>query len=217
MHLSLEYIAVGLVVGFLSGMFGVGGSLITTPILKLVFGLSDIIALATPLPVVIPTAIAGVIGYRGKGLIHKKIAAASIIGGLPATILGAYITKFTSGKLLMVLTGIFLIIVAFKMLYGKKLKQSEKVNAKNILVYALGAGVFAGLLSGFLAIGGAIVLIPVYVLLFGMTMQETAATSLVCICFFAVPGSLVHWFLGHINPWIMLNLSLGVIPSSYLG
>ena len=217
MSLFIIYAGIGIVIGFLSGIFGIGGSLITTPILKTFFSLPDLIALATPLPVVIPTAVAGAVGYMKKGVINKNIAIASIIGGLPATIIGSFATKFIASKWLMVLTGIFLIFVAIKMLYGKRLKETTLTKNVPVSVFAGIIGFVAGIFSGLLAVGGGIILIPAYVLLLGLTMQEAASTSLVCIAFFAIPGTIVHSYLGHIDWHIVLNLSVGVIPASYIG
>ena len=217
MIVSPLYITIGTVIGFFSGIFGIGGSLITTPILKTIFSLPDLIALATPLPVVIPTAIAGTFGYMKKGVINKKVGFYSIIGGLPATIIGSYLTKFIAGKWLMILTGFFLLFVAVRMLYGKRLQNSELSKRISIPTFSMITGFVAGIFSGLLAVGGGIILIPAYVLFLGLSMQEAASTSLLCIAFFGIPGTVVHSYLGHIDWNIAISLSIGVIPASYLG
>jgi len=76
-----EYVVTGSLIGLLSGIFGMGGSIIATPVLKSVFALPDFIALASPLPVTIPTAVAGVIAYWQKGFVNKKAAFFTILGG----------------------------------------------------------------------------------------------------------------------------------------
>ncbi len=50
-------ILIGLGIGFLSGFFGLGGSSIATPLLKLFANVDPIYALATPLLVVVPSAV----------------------------------------------------------------------------------------------------------------------------------------------------------------
>lgn len=215
MHLAYTFL--GLIIGLTSGMFGVGGSLITTPLLKIIFNIPDIIAIASPLPVTIPTAIAGGISYQKSGLTNYKIAAGSIIGGMPASILGAYCTKFINGNLLLLLTGLLIIITGFRLLKKESSLIINLPKSSYIFLISVIIGVLAGFTSGLLAVGGGIILIPVYILVLGLTIQEAAATSLFCISFFAIPGTIVHWHLHHINWLIVLYLSIGTIPASYLG
>lgn len=213
----LLYVVTGFLVGITSGLFGIGGGLITTPILKLCFGLPALIALATPLPVIVPTAVSGSIGYMNKGVIRRDIAIPAIIGGLPATIFGSYLTKFLSGKFLMILTGLMIIGVGIKMLFNKTTKNQFCERGRKYFFYIMLVGLIAGFVSGLLAIGGGIILIPAFIMICGLTMQEAAATSLVCIAFFAIPGSITHALLGHIDWKIFLAISVGVIPATFLG
>ena len=215
--MSFSFILLGILIGFISGMFGVGGSIITTPVLKIVFGIPDLIALASPLPVTIPTAISGVSNYWQKKIIRTKIAFLTIIGGLPATVAGALGTKFVKSSWLMVLTGVFIVIVGFRLFYNTKLKQPQVQHRIPTSVLAVFIGIITGIFSGLLAIGGGVIMVPAFVLMLGLSMQEAASTSLLCIAFFAIPGTLVHWKLNHIDWNLVLNLSIGVIPSSYLG
>ncbi len=56
----------GLAVGFLSGLFGKGGSAIATPLLHAI-GIPAIVAVAAPLPATIPSTLVGYSAYRGTG------------------------------------------------------------------------------------------------------------------------------------------------------
>lgn len=215
--MSVAYIFIGIIIGFLSGIFGIGGSIIATPLLKTLFGIPDFTAIASPLPVTIPTAISGVFGYRKQRIIHKKTALYVITAGLPATIIGAFATKFINSSYLMILTGVVVFIIGLRLLTGNKPETHEFQNKIPFSILALIIGIFAGGLSGLLAIGGGVILVPAFVLLLGLSMQEAASTSLLCVAFFAIPGTLIHWSLGHINWHLVLNLTVGVIPSSYFG
>jgi len=212
--LSPEYIIIGMIVGYLSGMLGIGGSAITTPILKLVFNVPDLIAIATPLPVIIPTAVSGMFGY--KRIFSPRIALLSIISGLPATVLGAFVTEHINSTYLLVLTGFFIVLTGIKLL-SKKKQIPLKADKRLTDLYTILIGFFSGFISGLLAIGGGIMLIPGYIFILGLEVQQAISISLLCIGFFAIPGTLVHWYLGHIDWNIAFNLSLGVIPASYFG
>jgi uncharacterized protein len=74
-----------------------------------------------------------------------------------------------------------------------------------------------GLLSGLLANGGGFLLVPALVLLFGANLREAAATSLPCVALLALPGTVTHALLGHVDGWLSFQLSVGVIPATYLG
>ena len=56
---ALIGILIGFVSGVLSGLFGVGGGIVMTPGIQVLLGATPIVALATPLPVIFPTALTG--------------------------------------------------------------------------------------------------------------------------------------------------------------
>jgi uncharacterized membrane protein YfcA len=212
------YLAVGALIGFLSGLYGVGGSGLSTPTLKLLFPLPDLVALASPLPVTIPTALAGAYSYWRRGLVRREVLLWTTVGGLPGVILGALGTRVIAVSWLMGLTGLFVVVIGLRLLKRGELgapPASAWSGRKTVI--ALGIGVVVGVLSGLLANGGGFLLVPAFILLLGLTMTEAAATSLVCVALFAVPGTLVHWWLGHIDWVLVAALSVGVMPASYLG
>ena len=68
-------VVVGLVSGVLSGAFGIGGGLVTTPAIRLLLGYPALIAVGTPLPVILPGAIAGASSYVRRGLADVRAGA----------------------------------------------------------------------------------------------------------------------------------------------
>ena len=70
-------VAIGLVSGVLAGLFGVGGGILMTPGIQVLLGTSPIVALATPLPAIFPTALAGALAYRRGGELDTRAAANS--------------------------------------------------------------------------------------------------------------------------------------------
>ncbi len=212
----LEEILTGVLIGFLSGMFGLGGSSIATPLLKTVIGVKPTIALATPLPVVIPSAISASLVYYKKGLINFSVAKVTIIFGFPLVLLGATLTKLVSGKFLMLSTAIFIFVVGLSFLFRRSLFKMDvdgKVN--NFVLISLSAVI--GFVSGFLANGGGVMLVPFYVKVLKMNVKNAFANSLFVIPFFAIPGTVVHFLLGHIDLKLLLVLVLTSIPFANLG
>jgi uncharacterized membrane protein YfcA len=97
---NLQYfgvLVVGIIIGFMGGLFGKGGSAIATPLLSML-GFSGFIALASPLPAVIPGTLIASAKYWNSQLLDWQIVLWSIAIGVPATILGSFLTKFTGAR-----------------------------------------------------------------------------------------------------------------------
>ncbi|MBM7505848.1 sulfite exporter TauE/SafE family protein [Agromyces aurantiacus] len=80
---ALGLVALGLVVGIASGLFGIGGGLIMVPAFMTLFGLGDLIARGTSLVAMIPTAVSGTLTNVRSGIVDLR---AALIAGLAATV-----------------------------------------------------------------------------------------------------------------------------------
>ncbi|MFN8232936.1 MAG: TSUP family transporter [Actinomycetota bacterium] len=89
-------IVVGLAAGLLSGLFGVGGGIVMTPGLSSA-GLAPITAVATPLPVILPTAAVGAYTYGRAGQIDGRAARWISLPGAAASVAGAALTEVIDG------------------------------------------------------------------------------------------------------------------------
>ena len=79
--------------------------------------------------------------------------------------------------------------------------------------WRLGAiGLTAGLLSGLLGIGGGILMVPAFVGWVRLPIKEAVGCSLACVGILAVPGTITHALLGHIDWAFALPLCVAVIP-----
>ncbi|WP_127793816.1 sulfite exporter TauE/SafE family protein [Agromyces sp. LHK192] len=74
-------IVTGVVTGILSGLFGVGGGIITTPVLMFFFGASDVVAKGTSLLMMVPGSISATIGNTRRRNVDLRVA---VIVGLSA-------------------------------------------------------------------------------------------------------------------------------------
>ncbi len=202
----------GIFIGLLGGMFGFGGSAISTPILRVFFLIPPYIALASPLPMTLVSSSIAVKRYHGEGLVDWKMAERMLLVLIPGSLLGAYATKYIGGKALMLLTAIFLVYISIKLMVAER----RKIRVEKRLWVILLAGFTIGFVSGMLANGGGILMVPVLLLL-GMGIKRAIGTSMALVLFVAVPSILVHWYLGHIDWLITLALTIGAIPGAYLG
>lgn len=220
-----KILAIGLLTGILSGMFGVGGALLSTPAIRLLLHVAPLIAVGTPLPVVIPTAISGGIVYLRRDLIALQVVKWAAPAGMVGAILGATSTKFVSGHYLLIITALIILYVGARFLrraWSTEEKQSTNTEHRTPSsglspLSSLLVGLVAGFVGGLLGIGGGIILIPAFVFLGKMSAKKAFGSSLITIAFMAIPGTVVHYLLGHIDWMIAAWLTLGVIPGAYLG
>ncbi|WP_438853961.1 sulfite exporter TauE/SafE family protein [Agromyces sp. M3QZ16-3] len=100
---ALGLVALGLVVGIASGLFGVGGGLIMVPAFITLFGLGDLIARGTSLVAMIPTAVSGSAKNVRGGLVDLRTAvvvgAAATLAALPGVALAFLIPPTVGGWL----------------------------------------------------------------------------------------------------------------------
>jgi hypothetical protein len=205
----------GFVAGVLSGAFGVGGGIVTTPAIAVLLGGTPIQAVATPLPVIFPTALAGANEYRKAGQIDLRAVSWVIGPGVAGAIGGALLTQVINPHWFLLVTAVLLAWQAYRVVAGGfSAKQSER----RVPGWEYGvAGLAAGLVSGLLGVGGGIVMVPIFANLLGMPLKRALGTSLVAITALVIPGTLVHMWLGHVDWRIFTVLVVGVVPGAWLG
>jgi uncharacterized protein len=209
--------AAGAAIGILTGLFGVGGSSIATPILSLL-GAPPIVAIASPLPATIPSALLAAIPYVRAGESRRGAALWSLAGGIPGTIAGALLTRVVGGRALLVASGVVLVVVGWRI--KQPIDQARRdagtlrrQNRAALFLATFVVGVFTGLLAN----GGGFLLVPLYVLVFGLRMRQAVGTSLAVIVVLAIPTLATHWALGHVDWTIAAAFAAGAIPSAFIG
>lgn len=201
----------------LFGLFGVGGSSFATPLLSLL-GVPPLFAVASALPATLPSAVSGAVSYVRRGEMDRRIASLTILGGLPATVAGALLTRMVGGHWLLVGSGVVPGILGVRVLRpiaARAKAEGVRRQRQAWLVVAAAAGV--GLFTGLLANGGGFLLVPLYLVVLGMPMRSSSGTSLVVIAALSLPTLIAHWALGDINWQVAWAFAAGSIPAAYLG
>jgi len=209
--------AAGALIGLLIGLFGVGGSSIATPLLSLL-GVPPLIAVASPLPATIPGAAIAAVPYVRHGEARWRAAAFTLVGAVPATVVGALLSRVVGGAALLVASGVVLAVVGVRVampIHPSIRETGTRRRLQRPLLVASSACV--GLFTGLLANGGGFVLVPLYLLVFGLRMRQAAGTSLLVICVLAIPTLATHWALGHIDWQVAGAFGAGLIPASAVG
>ncbi|HEX3371891.1 MAG TPA: sulfite exporter TauE/SafE family protein [Candidatus Acidoferrales bacterium] len=215
---------VGIAIGFLGGLFGKGGSAIATPLLSLL-GFSGFIAVASPLPATIPGTLIASAEYWRSHLIDWQIVLWSIAVGIPATTLGSLLTKMTGARPLLILTAVLVLGFGLSFLFAPREKKSGVVMAHpmvearpsywhlRLVLVATGVGIISGLLAN----AGGFLLAPAYARFLKQPIKRSFACSLTVSAVLALPGTIVHAWLGHISWTVAGLIALGSVPFSYLG
>jgi uncharacterized membrane protein YfcA len=86
-------IALGGLVGFLSGMFGVGGGFLTTPLL-IFYGIPPAIAVASSATQVTGSSVSGALSYFRRGQVDLKMGAVLVGGGMLGSVLGSFLFRW---------------------------------------------------------------------------------------------------------------------------
>ncbi len=171
----------GVAIGLVFGLFGAGGSAFATPVLSLL-GVPGVLAVASPLPAVIPAALSGARRHLRAGNLDRHTALWSVAGGLPGVIAGSMLSREFDGRRLLWLSGVILLAVGLRIVLPDPAGSSARAAGRRRKEWLVaGAGLGVGLLTGLLANGGGFLLVPVFVMTFGLTPAEAAGTSMTAV------------------------------------
>jgi len=193
---QLWLIPLGFAAGILGSMIGLGGGIIVVPILTFL-GFPPTVAASNSLFAALSNAVASTITYSKQKRIEFSLGLKLGLLTIPGTILGAVISSDISSEIFKILFGIILIFSSVYIFLRKKLETKEKILSKQMIIFAIGASFFAGIISSFFGIGGGIIFVPLMVVGMGMAMKRAAPTSQLILLFASFSGVVVHSVLGH--------------------
>lgn len=212
---------IGLAAGMLSGLFGVGGGSIMTPAIAVLLGVPPLLAVASPLPVIMPTAAVGANNYRRAGRVDWRAAGWAVPPGLFGAVAGAFaadrIDAVGAGHALLLTTAAIVAWESFRIIKGRDTTDADDTSMGRPGWQFAAAGLAAGLISGLLGVGGGIVMVPVFTSLLGMPLKKALGTSLCVMIPMVIPGTIVHGLLGNIDWPVAGALVIGVMPGAWLG
>ena len=206
------------VVGFMAGLFGIGGGLIMVPVLFYVFGFVGIeqtfvmhLALGTSFSIIIPTSIISAITHMKFKAVDFSIVRTFGVFVMIGVVLGTILAVSLKTSSLILLFSIMTMIFAIYFLMEK-----EKINPipRQInLIYRVICGFLSGFLSAPMGIGGGVFNVPIFKM-FGypinVAIGSSAAigvlTALIGAIGFAVSGS-------YLNVNVPLSLGFVNIPT----
>lgn len=209
--------AIGVAAGLLSGLFGVGGGIIMVPLLVAWFALDQRRASATSLLAIVPIAAASAAGYALNGNVDLGAGLLLLVGGVVGGQLGTRLLPRTPIATLQLWFGILSLATAARLAIGEGLGDLSALGAVwegGLLVLV---GVAAGMLAGFLGVGGGIIMVPGLVLVTGDDADTARGTSLVVVIFTALTATVTNWRNGLVDVPVALVAGLAGVPAGLVG
>lgn len=236
--LAAASLVVGLLVGVLAGLLGVGGGMLLVPAFKLGYAMDSLMCTATSLFTIIPTSVSGAISHIRNRTCLPKLGIAAGLGGACLSPVGVWLAALSPDWCVMEAAALIIGYSAVTM-FRKALKapkgttavvaaeeriaavQRARSEAPSIGWREMGIGaaigLFAGLASGYVGVGGGFIMVPLMMSVLHVPMKLTSGTSLIAVMILAVPGVVTQAMLGNIN-WVAgIAVACGSIPGAALG
>lgn len=217
----LVIILLGGGVGFLSGMFGVGGGFLTTPLL-IFYGIPPAVAVASSATQITGSSVSGALAYWRRGQVDLKMGAVLVAGGVIGAGLGQVVfTRLQAlGQIDVTINVIYVLFLG--VIGGLMLKEALEAMRPGSATATrrrghvpwiaalpgrtrfyrsglyisplapLGLGVVVGVLTVIMGIGGGFIMVPAMLYLLGMSASSVVGTSLFQIIFVTAAATLLH-------------------------
>jgi len=152
--------------GFAAGLFGIGGGLITVPILFYIFGAAGIestylmhLAVGTSFGIIIPTSIVSVLTHHQHKAVDFNIVKGYGIYVIVGVIFGTILAANLKTKPLILFFSIVVYFLAFYLIFLKE--KESNINIKMGLTAKIISGIITGFVSAPMGIGGAVMNVPI--------------------------------------------------------
>ena len=215
-------LGLGGLVGILSGMFGVGGGFLMTPLLFFI-GIPPAVAVATEANQIVASSFSGVLAHFKRKTVDLKMGTVLLIGGLIGAYLGIllfnYLKSLGQVDLLVKLSYVVFLGIIGSLMFIESLnaiRRAKKTGTaakrrKHNWIHNLPfkmkfrtsglyisvippfiVGIFVGVLAAIMGVGGGFVMVPAMIYLIGMPTKVVIGTSLFQIIFVTAFTTLMH-------------------------
>jgi uncharacterized membrane protein YfcA len=224
-------------VGLLSGVFGVGGGFLMTPLLIMI-GIPPAVAVATEANQIVASSFSGVLTHWRRRTVDFKMGAVMLAGGLVGSAIGVqiFVVLRQLGQVdLMVslcyvvflgIVGVLMLIESIRAMrksaigkaprrrghhWSHGLPFKMRFRASNLYISAIPPfliGGLVGVLAAIMGVGGGFIMVPAMIYLLGMATTVVVGTSLFQIMFVTGATTLMHAMLNHTVDGILAVLLL---------
>jgi uncharacterized membrane protein YfcA len=179
----MTYLLTGAIAGLMAGLLGIGGGLIIVPVLALLFAgqgfAADSImhfAVGSSLATIVPTSISSLLAHHRRGSVLWAVIRPLTPGIVLGALAGAWLARQVSSPGLAVIFGVFEILVAIQLLWGRQPVAHRRLPGRA----GLGAaGGVIGMVSAVLGIGGGTLTVP-FLLWHRVDIRAAVGTAAAC-------------------------------------
>jgi uncharacterized membrane protein YfcA len=199
----------GVLVGFVLGLIGGGGSVLAVPLLVYLVGVqSPHVAIGTSAVAVAASALFSLIGHAGSGHVKWPCALVFATAGIAGAALSSTLGKNFDGQKLLLLFGVLMIVIAALMFlnrdkHGDVAVRLTAQSAPHLTPLLLAYGTGVGALAGFFGIGGGFLVVPGIIAATGMPLIFAIGSSLVSVFAFGVTTAANYAVSGLID-WVLV-------------
>ncbi|AVM73489.1 sulfite exporter TauE/SafE family protein [Magnetospirillum gryphiswaldense] len=240
-------LALGGGVGFLSGLFGVGGGFLLTPLLMFL-GVPPAVAVATGANQVVGASVSGLIAHWRRRNVDVRMGAVLTMGGFAGSGLGVILFGWLKslGQIDLVISICYVVFLGFiggtmavesvgallKSGGGGVLRKRHRHPWHSLpfkmrfprsglyisALIPLGVGVFGGVLAALMGVGGGFVMVPLMIYVLEMPTAVVVGTSLLQIIFVTANVTLLQAITTHtVDVVLMLTLLIGGVIGAQFG
>ncbi|MEO5343017.1 MAG: sulfite exporter TauE/SafE family protein [Gammaproteobacteria bacterium SHHR-1] len=226
--MTLSAIIAGLATGIVLGIFGSGGSIVTTPALLYLLNVEPKSAIAMSMGIVAVTATITALQHWRAGNVNAKVTLVFGLFGIAGTYGGALLGVITPVVIQLSLFALVMYAAAWKMLRPSAPQQHKSVGAAAVvtegvchdtecLAKVAVHGVLVGVLTGLVGVGGGFLIVPALVLLSGLSMKQAIGTSLAIVAVKSYAGFAGYAGAVPIDYPLMAVFTAVAIVGSFIG
>lgn len=208
-----ELILLGLIVGLLSGFFGIGGGTILVPLL-LFLGYDIKTAIGISVVQMVFSSIYGSYLNNKKGSLDAPMIAIIGVGGFFGAFLSGIITSNVEDKTLELIFLSFAVFALFRLFFKPK-EQKEQKEVNKLLLFII--GLFLGAVSMAIGVGGSIILVPILVGFLHIPIKKAISAGLFFVVFSSIAGFISHATHGHVDFESGITIGLASLIGVHLG
>ena len=201
-------------VGFSAGLFGIGGGLISVPVLYYIFGALGLsndylmhLAVGTSFAIIVPTSISSVLAHHKFKAVDFNIVKTYGLYAILGAILGTIFTSTLKTEQLILFFVIVTFFLGIYLIFLKEKKIESNLNFKTH--YKIFFGFISGFVSAPMGIGGAIMNVPV-LKFFGFSINRAIGSAAAVGFLIATTASIGFVITGNYKE-INLPLTIGFI------
>lgn len=209
----IELISLGVIVGIVSGFFGIGGGTILVPLL-LILGFETKVAIGIAVVQMVFSSVYGSYLNNKKGTLDIAMISTIGIGGFIGALLSGTIASLFSDEALEIIFLSFAIFALLRLFFKTKEHRDQKEVSKVVLLMI---GIPLGAISMTIGVGGSIILVPILVGFLHVPLKKAISAGLFFVVFSSVAGFISHAKIGHVDYESGIIIGLASLVGVYAG